>query len=120
MRRSIVCAVCFGAILANGCVAEASDSNSVEKQLRQELEHKILSLKAPNASKVLRFDSSGQPTGEFLPAPWTTAGLLQAEKISLTPNELRIDCQRVLVALRRDRSSSKSPILLPIVTNRSV
>jgi TonB family protein len=103
-----------------GSMAKASDSSTAEKQLRQDLENKVLSLRTPSASEKLQFDSAGQPVGTFLPAPWTTGGLLKVKLVSLKRGSLRIDCERVLLALRAIRASSGPPVLVPLLTGRSV
>jgi TonB family protein len=58
--------------------------------------------------------------GVLVPAPWTTGGLLQVKQISLKRDSLRIDGQRVLVALRSGKLSSSSPSLAAVLTERSV
>jgi TonB family protein len=119
MKPKVAWVACLGTILAGGFIARASDGDSVEKQLRQELADKILSLRVPSASKTLPFDSTGQPLAMFSSAPWTTGGLLQVEQVNLKRNTLEIDCQRIVLALRTGGPSSTSQTLVPIVTTRS-
>jgi TonB family protein len=119
-RKSSWIASLISVLVVSASLVTASDNKSVEKQLRQDLEQKVLSLRVPNASKNLRFDSSGRSIEAFSPAPWTTSALLRIKKVSLKPNTLQIECERVLVALRKTETSGGSPALAPILTGQSV
>jgi hypothetical protein len=105
--------------LACSMFATPSDGNA-EKQLRQRLRKQVLSFRIPTASERLQFDSAGRALGTFLPAPWTTGGLLQVQEISLKRDELRIEGERVLLALRSGKPSSSSSSLTTILTQRFV
>jgi TonB family protein len=107
-------------ILLGASLGKASDRNTAEKQLKQDLENKVLSLRMPSASEKLQFDSGGQQVGTPLPAPWPTAGLLHLKEVSLKRSSLRIDCERVLLALRINKTSSGPPEFVPVLTGRPV
>jgi TonB family protein len=107
-------------ILLGASVGKASDRNTAEKQLKQDLENKVLSLRMPSASEKLQFDSGGQQVGTPLPAPWPTGGLLHLKEVSLKRSSLRIDCERVLLAWRINKASSGPPEFVPVLTGRPV
>lgn len=118
MKRKGSLVVWFALTLVCGAFAKAGDA--AEKQLKQALENQVLSLRVPTGSSKLHFDSNGRAVGTVVPVPWTTGGLLQVKEISLKHDALRIEAQRVLVALRSGKSASSSPSLATILTERSV
>ena len=120
MRRSHLGIVCAALTLVSATSLKASDSHAAERQLKQSLENQVFSLRIPTSSDKLHFDFNTQPLGTFLPAPWTTGGLIEVKEISLKKDTLRIDGYRVLVALRSTKNSSSPPVLATILTDRSI
>jgi len=112
--------ICLVLTLSCGTKGNASDKNQIEKRLRESVEKKVLSLRVPSAADKLQFDSNGKPVGTLLPAPWTTGGLLQVNKISLSRDGLRMECEQVLVALRTADPAYGPPAFAPVLTDRSV
>jgi TonB family protein len=110
-------AVCVTSLVLCCTVARANDLKEIERQLRKTYDNYLLSLKAPYASEKLHFTSKGLPVGLAPEGVWTTNGILQVSKIVLKPNIVQIYGKRILLALR---TSQGNPILLPIVTARSV
>jgi hypothetical protein len=74
----------------------------------------------------LQFDSSGAMVSKAVAGPWSTSGLLQVEKLVLTPERLEIDGRRVILALRTIEVGNLTSLLpsdvgvTPLVTNDRV
>jgi TonB family protein len=121
MRRShLGMILCAAFVLVCTTSLKATDNRAAEKQLKRSLENQVFSLRVPTFSDKLHFDVDGQPLGTSLPAPWTTGGLVEVKEISLKNDSLRIDGDRVLVALRSTKNSSAPPALATVLTDRSV
>jgi hypothetical protein len=82
--------------------ARAEDQKSLEAELRQAYEHKLLSLRTPYFGKTLSFDSNGVPIQQAAAGPWSTCGLLQVQKLRITQDGVEIDGKRAILALRSE------------------
>jgi TonB family protein len=89
----------------------------LRKEVRQSYEGKLLLLKQPSCFDVLHFDGDGLLTRRPAGEPWTTCGLLRAEKVELRDGQITIDGARVIVALNQ---GSKTGKLDPVTTDRQV
>lgn len=98
-------------VIAAGVTTSAKDT-SLEKQLNQAYVGKVLALRTASTSDKLLFNSSGQLLGKSSDGPWTTAGALQVTKLSLKPDLLEIQGNRVLFAWREGENSSPVPVLM--------
>ena len=67
----------------------------LRKVIRQKLEGKLLLLNAPSNSDLIQFDVEGRLTRPSKGEPWTTSGLLKAEKVDAYDYQISIDGQRV-------------------------
>ncbi len=89
----------------------------LRKEIRQSYEGKLLLLNQPSCFDVLHFAADGLPTRRPTGEPWTTCGLLRAEKVELRDGQITIDGARVIVALNQ---GSKTGKLEPVTTDRQV
>ncbi len=87
------------------------------KELRRRYEGKLLLLSIPSNFDIVHFDGSGSPTRPPAGEPWTTAGLIRADKIDMQNGQVVIDGRREIVALLANTSSRK---LVPVTTDRTV
>jgi hypothetical protein len=87
------------------------------KELRRRYEGKVLLLSVPTSFDVVHFDGSGSPTRRPAGEPWTTAGLIRADKVDVQGRQVVIDGRREIVALLANTSSRK---LVPVTTGRTV
>ncbi len=87
------------------------------KELRRRYEGKLLLLSVPTNFDVVHFDGNGSPTRPSVGEPWTTAGLIRADKVDTQNGQVVIDGRREIIALLANASSKK---LVPIATDRTV
>jgi len=104
--------------------SNSQDTKSIEADLRQNYEQKILSLRKPYFGKALRFDSTGNLTNQAMPGPWSTCGLLQVEKIKVNREGVEVDGKRVILALRSNETehaaATKKVQVVPALTNDDI
>ena len=105
--------------------ASAEDRKSLEVQLRQIYEHKLLSLRNPSFGRTLSFDSSGIPMNHIAAGPWSTCGLLEVQKLRLSQNSVEIDGKRVILALRSEEVNGQAVTpekvqVVPVKTDEDV
>jgi TonB family protein len=113
--RFVVALVIWGVAAASSpTVAPDPD---FRKELRRRYEGKLLLLSVPSSFDVVHFDGSGSPTRPPAGEPWTTAGLIRADKIDVQGGQVVIDGRREIVALSPNASSKK---LVPVTTDRAV
>jgi TonB family protein len=101
MTLKLAISVLLGCVLVFPSRTFASDSShDFEVEFRKTYEHQLFSLKNPDSAATIKFDSSGSQTSKALPGPWSTCGLLQVERVSLSSRQIEIFGRRVLLALR--------------------
>jgi TonB family protein len=105
-----------GTISALAAPSVAPDAD-FRKELRRRYEGKLLLLSVPTSFDVVHFDGSGLPTRAPAGEPWTTAGLIRADKVDVHGGQVVIDGRREIVALLANTSSKK---LVPVTTDRTV
>jgi TonB family protein len=86
----------------------AQDRKNLENDLKHAFEQHFLSLRTPYVGSRLQFDSSGNLVGNVVVGPWSTCGVIQAEKLVVGLDHLEIDGKRVILALR-SRETGKQP-----------
>src|ERR1700675_3920995 len=86
--------------------ARAALGADLRKEIRQRYEGKLLLLNQPSSFEILYFDVQGHPTRRPTGEPWTTCGLLQAEKVELRDGQITIDGLRVIVALSQKSTAA--------------
>ncbi|HEV2401762.1 MAG TPA: energy transducer TonB [Candidatus Sulfotelmatobacter sp.] len=100
-----------------------ADANGIEAGLRQSYEQKLLSLRNPYCGKNLNFDSGGNVMNQAVAGPWSTCGLMQAQKLKLIRDGVEIDGKRVILALRSGEGEPATPPkmqVVPVLTNEDV
>lgn len=112
---ALVMLVC-GTVAAVSAPNTASDAD-FRKELRRRYEGKLVLLSVPTNFDVVHFDGSGSPTRPPGGEPWTTAGLIRADKVDIKGGQVIIDGRREIVALLANTSSKK---LVPVTTDRAV
>ena len=110
---TIVVLVCGAAVSA---LTTVSDTD-FRKELRRRYEGKLLLLNVPANFDVVHFDRSGLPTRPVTGEPWTTAGLIRADRVDIQNGQVIIDGRREIVALLSNTASTK---LVPVTTDRTV
>jgi TonB family protein len=104
--------------LAISCTDVRADARKeLEEDLRKIYEHKLLSLRTPYAGNKLQFDSQGKLMDATDACPWSICGMLQVEKLVLTPGHLEISGKRVILALRSNQTDVK---VIPLVIDRGI
>lgn len=117
VRSAVALAILMcGAIVASSSHAVLPDSD-FRKELRKRYEGKLLLLSVPSGFDVVHFDGSGSPTRSPVGEPWTTAGLIRADKVDVLGEQVVIDGRREIVALAANTSAKK---LISITTDRVV
>jgi len=111
----LVILIC-GATIVSSAPAVAPDSD-FRKELRKQYEGNLLLLSVPSSFDVVHFDDSGSPTRPSAGEPWTTAGLIRADKVDVLGGQVVIDGRRELVALAAHASAKK---LVSVTTDRAV
>jgi TonB family protein len=114
--RFFVALVICGTIAALAAPSVLPDAD-VRKELRRRYEGKLVLLSVPTNFDVIHFDGSGSPTRPPAGEPWTTAGLIRADKVDLQNGQVILDGRREIVALQANTSSRK---LVPVTTDRMV
>src|SRR5579883_1898159 len=109
MKRSLRAAVF---LLLTCSALFADDQTAIETQLRHTLENQVLLLRTPYSGRKLVFDSLGKLSGNNPILPWTTNGLLQVKKVSVSKDTIKIDGQRIVLAVKTDNTTAL-PIALP-------
>jgi len=92
-------------------------SADLRKDLRHRFEGKLLLLSVPSSFDVVQFDTRGSPTRAPTGEPWTTAGLVKADKVDVHADQMIIEGHRMIVALSPEKSVTKP---MPIATDRAV
>lgn len=92
-------------------------SADLRKNLRRRFEGKLLLLSVPSSFDVVQFDVKGAPTRPPAGEPWTTAGLVKADKVDVHDDQMSIEGHRMIVALSPERSVTK---LVTVATDRNV
>src|SRR5215475_563886 len=105
-----------GAIVFASAPGVAPD-NDFRKELRKKYEGKLLLLSVPSNFDVVHFDVNGSPTRSPGGEPWTTAGLVRADKVDVVNGQVVIDGRREVVALAAN-AAVKRPA--PVTTERTV
>jgi len=105
-----------GAIVAASAPAVAPDSD-FRKELRKRYAGKLLLLSVPSSFDVVHFDGNGSPTRPSAGEPWTTAGLIRADKVDVLGKQVVIDGRREVIALLANASAKK---LVSVTTDRAV
>jgi TonB family protein len=120
---SVTRAAAVAVFIFHSFYATASDEK-LENDLRHIYEHQLLSLRNASFGKTLSFDSSGKPTDHAIAGPWSTCGLLQAQKLRVTKDGIEIQGKRVILALRSgvDRQAATPAKLqvVPVLTDQGV
>jgi TonB family protein len=88
----------------------------LRKELRQRYEGKLLLLSTPSSFDVVHFDGEGLVTRPPEGQPWTTAGLIRAEKVDVQGGQVVIDGRRAVVA----STNAELKKLVVVTTNRAV
>ncbi len=109
MKRRLRAAIC---LLLSCPALFAQDQKTIEEQLRHTLENQLLLLRTPYSGKHLNFDSLGRILGDNQILPWTTNGLLQVKKVSVSKDTLKIEGQRGILAVNSD-NTRVLPIAVP-------
>jgi TonB family protein len=107
-------------VLMCGAVAAVSTPTvapDFRKELRKRYEGKLLLLSAPSNFDVIHFDGKGLLTRPSAGEPWTTAGLIRADKVDVQGGQVVIDGRRQVIALAAS-SGAKKPV--PVMTDRAV
>jgi TonB family protein len=112
---SIVALVC--ATFAASLSPSVTPDSDLRKELRKKYEGKLVVLSAPSSFDVIHFDGNGLPTRRSAGEPWTTAGLIKAEKVDVLGGQAVIDGRRVIVALSAN-GGPKRPVA--VTTERQV
>ena len=101
MRRvlTVTRSAAIAVLTIHSLYTRAADEK-LENNLRHIYEHQLLSLRNPYFGKTLSFDSSGRPTNHVVAGPWSTCGLLQAQRVRLRQDGIEIEGKRVILALR--------------------
>jgi TonB family protein len=114
---------CVVALLACLCGTFAAASfppvvpeNDLRKELRRRYEGKLLLLSTPSSFDVVHFDGKGVPTRPPVGEPWTTAGLMRAEKVDVLDGQVVIDGRRAIVA----STNAALKKLVAVTTDRAV
>jgi TonB family protein len=122
-RLSVIRAAASVVLALSSLHATAADP-TLEKELRQLYERQLLSLRNPSFGKTLSFDSSGAPNDRIVAGPWSTCGLLQAQRLRLSHEGLEIEGKRVILALRSEgEGQTATPAklqIVPLLTDQSV
>lgn len=116
-RCVVVLLICVCGTLAAPISPSVSPDSDLRQELRRRYEGKLLLLRNPNSFDVVHFDGKGVPTRRSAGEPWTTAGLIQAEKVDVLDGQVVIDGRRAIVALS---SSGQPRKLVPVTTDRAV
>jgi TonB family protein len=116
-RCVVVLVLCVCGTLAAPISPSVSPDSDLRKELRQLYEGKLLLLSNPSSFDVVHFDGKGVPTRRSAGEPWTTAGLIQAEKVDLLDGQVVIDGRRAIVALS---SNGRPKKLVPVTIDRAV
>lgn len=116
-RCVVVLLICASGALAAPISPSVSPDSDLRKELRRRYEGKLLLLSNPNSFDVVHFDGKGVPTRRSAGEPWTTAGLIQAEKVDVLDGQVVIDGRRAIVALS---SNGRPKKLVPVTTDRAV
>jgi hypothetical protein len=117
-------AAAVAVLIFHSFYATAGDEK-LENDLRHIYEHQLLSLRNAYFGKTLSFDSSGTAIDHAIAGPWSTCGLLQAQKLRLTKDGVEIQGKRVILALRSggvDRQTATPAKLqvVPVLTDQGV
>src|SRR3977135_564577 len=96
--RFFVALVICGTIAALPAPSVVPDAD-VRKELRRRYEGKLVLLSVPTNFDVIHFDGSGAPPLPPAGEPWTTAGLIRADKVDLQNGQVILDGRREIVAL---------------------
>lgn len=89
--------------------------NDLESTLRQTFKKKLLLLRTPFVSTLLKFDQNGNLLGTSETGPWTTNGILQVNNLWLEKQQLKIAGERVILVLGLEKDR-----LVPVVSDRPV
>jgi TonB family protein len=97
--RSVVALVAFlcGTFLPFSSPTVVPEGD-LRKELRRRYEGKLLLLNVPSGFDIVHFDGKGAPTRSPAGEPWTTAGLIRAEKVDVLDGQVVIDGRRAIVA----------------------
>jgi TonB family protein len=97
----------FVVLLAANFLWVADARGDLQRDVRQAYTGKILSLRVPSNYDILHFDAQGQPTRPGSGEPWTTCGLFRVKKVTISPNQMGIDGERVVVVLNSEAKGPK-------------
>jgi len=111
----LVVVTCIGVLPLKA--VNPTNSGDLRKNLRRRFEGKLLLLSVPSNFDVVQFDAKGVPTRQPTGEPWTTAGLVKADKVDLRDDQVILDGHRMIVAVASGMSAAK---LVAVATDRTV
>lgn len=104
--------------------AQTPDTKTIEAELRQSYEQKLLSLRNPKFGKTLIFDPAGTLISQATAGPWSTCGLLRVRRVKVSRQEVEIEGKRVILALRSDEkdqpAAPKRVQVIPVLTGDDI
>ena len=126
MRSAQLAAIVILAVSTGiNCYAGIPQNQDVENSLRQVYENKLVSLRSPYFGKTLDLDASGVSLNHLIAGPWSTCGLMQVGKVSVTQDEILFDGKRVILARisqegDQQPSTPKEVHIVPILTGEDI
>jgi TonB family protein len=117
LRPAFALLIVMGGSAAPVLPPTVTPEGDFRKELRHRYEGKLLLLRVPSSFDIVHFDGNASPTRPPSGEPWTTAGLIRADKVDVQNGQVVIDGRREVLALAAKSASRK---LVPVTTDRMV